>query len=239
MRGCGERTASRHAGVRVGCETWGKDTVYSKWSANFLPNSRRSARRARSVAARPDMAYVSNWLSQVWGGGQGASAGSPPASNATQMELSCPNYKIEAGLDYMGGDIGTGPTVVKGDVACCMLCESTTACNAFTFVLATSECWLKVRRRGPRHESQPGALVSGYRPQLKRGTRALTRFGGGGTLASRPLVGQRRGAVAAAGGGAVGRAAAGRWQQDRQAGLLLQRAAPHWQDRGWHEEPSP
>ena len=184
------------------------------------------------------MAYVSNWLSQVWGGGQGASAGSPPASNATQMELSCPNYKIEAGLDYMGGDIGTGPTVVKGDVACCMLCESTTACNAFTFVLATSECWLKVRRRGPRHESQPGALVSGYRPQLKRGTRALTRFGGG-TLAGRPLVGQRRGAVAAAGGGAGGRAAAGRWQQERQAGLLLQRAAPHWQDRGWHEEPSP
>ena len=172
------------------------------------------------------MAYVSNWLSQVWGGGQGASAGSPPASNATQMELSCPSYKIEAGLDYMGGDIGTGPTVVKGDVACCMLCESTTACNAFTFVLATSECWLKVRRRGPRHESQPGALVSGYRPQLKRGTRALTRFGGG-TLAGRPLVGQRRGAVAAAGGGAGGRAAAGRWQQERQAGLLLQRAAPH------------
>ena len=203
----------------------------------FLPNLILSYPTLKSRGAT--MAYVSNWLSQVWGGGQDASVGNPPALNASPMELSCPNYKIEAGLDYVGGDIGTGPTTVNGDVACCMLCESTTACNAFTFVLATSECWLKVRRRAPRRESQPGALVSGYRPHLKRGTRALTRFGGGGALAGRPLVGQRRGAAAAVGGGAGSRAAAGRWQQERQAGLLLQRAAPLWQDRKWHEEPIP
>lgn len=153
------------------------------------------------------------------------------------MELSCPGYKIEAGLDYVGGDIGTGPTMVNGDVACCKLCESTAACNAFTYVLAKHECWLKVRRRGPRLESQPGALVSGYRPQLKRGTRALTRFGGGEARSlPRPLVGQRRGSAPLGGGGA--RAAAGRWQQERQAALLLQRAAPHWQDRRWQEEPT-
>ena len=177
---------------------------------------------------------LSNWLTNVWSG-QDASTSSDSPRAAAAPPLRCGDYKIEVGFDYKGSDIGTGPSTANDDAACCELCERTAECNAFTFVLATRECWLKARRRGALPETQPGTLVSGYRPQLKRARAHLTRFtGGAGGGQMRTLVTPRRprGAAGSARGGVGGanRAAFLRLQQERQVALLLERAAPQWQE---------
>jgi len=171
-----------------------------------------------------------SWLTKLWSGGAEPPSESDdaPAPGESGAGPQCPGYSVEAGFDYTGGDIGLDPKTVGDAAACCSLCETTRLCNAYTFVVATSACWLKSRRRGVRAEAQPNSLVSGYRIQLKQGA--------GDTRLSRLSTGRPMGAHAAPRrrmpmGGGGGGGAFVRRQQETQSARLLEQAATFWQEQ--------
>ena len=110
-----------------------------------------------------------------------------PLDNSANETGSCSLYRLEPAMDYIGGDIGTEPLPAIDQEACCHLCEAQQLCNAFTYVAASRDCWLKMRRRMPRAVNQPTSLVSGHRNQLKRFVRLL-----GGSAASSVTAGLGR-----------------------------------------------
>ena len=50
---------------------------------------------------------------------------------------------FEQYIDYFGNDLSSTPTYVASQDACCALCSSNTDCQIWTFVPATTACWLK------------------------------------------------------------------------------------------------
>ena len=96
------------------------------------------------------------------------SRNSTTASAATaSAATACAEYRLEPAIDYVGADIGADPVPAIDQEACCSACEQSRLCNAFTFVAASRDCWLKMRRRLPRKVVQPTTLVSGHRGRLK------------------------------------------------------------------------
>ena len=89
---------------------------------------------------------------------------------------SCALYRLEPAVDYLGGDLGADAIPASNQEACCAACERARRCNAFTFVAASRECWLKQRRSRARTVKSPTTLVSGHRGRLKP-----LIFGSGGT----------------------------------------------------------
>ena len=157
----------------------------------------------------------------------------------------CLPYRLEPGLDYLGGDLGTQAVSADGREACCAACERAELCNAFTFVESRRECWLKVGRRRARHvEDSDAAVVSGHRGRLRSRRRSLQ--GGLRSLGSAPpaSLGSRIGAVAFHSlqrppFGTAGRSGGGRLQatldalrrqHEVQADALLRRASPIWRE---------
>ena len=96
------------------------------------------------------------------------------AANAT---AACKMYRLEPATDYVGADLGTEPVPAIDHEACCSACEQMRRCNAFTFVAASRDCWLKLHRRRARAVASPNTFMSGHRGRLK----PLT-FGGFGTV---------------------------------------------------------
>ena len=180
------------------------------------------------------------WLSDLWAGGQAsrpgvapdASAGARAAAAVRSAPEKCGAYVLEHDADYTGADLGVDAVAASSVGACCSACERVRLCNAFTFVAAEQQCWLKARRRMARAAPQPGALVSGHRSQLKRAGARLgfgSRGTGGGAGAA--------GGASAAGVQAPRRrlarphadyAATLRLQQERQTEQLLAHAAALW-----------
>ena len=179
------------------------------------------------------------WLSDLWAGGQAsrpgvapdASAGARAAAAVRSAPEKCGAYVLEHDADYTGADLGVDAVAASSVGACCSACERVRLCNAFTFVAAEQQCWLKARRRMARAAPQPGALVSGHRSQLKRA--GALGFGSRGTGG---------GAGAAGGASAAGvqaprrrlarphadYAATLRLQQERQTEQLLAHASALW-----------
>ena len=161
-----------------------------------------------------------------------ASAGARAAAAVRSAPEKCGAYVLEHDADYTGADLGVDAVAASSVGACCSACERVRLCNAFTFVAAEQQCWLKARRRMARAAPQPGALVSGHRSQLKRAGARLgfgSRGTGGGAGAA--------GGASAAGVQAPRRrlarphadyAATLRLQQERQTEQLLAHAAALW-----------
>ena len=183
-----------------------------------------------------------------------AQEGAASTNGSSTASGPCSLYRLEPAVDYIGGDLGADPLPALDQDACCAACEQSRLCNAFTFVAASRDCWLKLRRRQPRTLDQPTTLVSGHRGQLKLFRRPLgtagaadsshaafplarpiqNHMGGGGGLATRTQVfGGSRRVGGAFYGGASWRASgisaeAIRAQNERLTEYLLSSAAGAW-----------
>ena len=52
----------------------------------------------------------------------------------------CP---FEQDIDYFGNDLSSVPTYVTSSDLCCFTCQSQPNCQIWTYVTATTACWLK------------------------------------------------------------------------------------------------
>jgi hypothetical protein len=70
---------------------------------------------------------------------------------------------LEIGVDYGGYDLG-GPQMSRSAVACANLCAQNDSCRAVTFVLSTTECWLKSRAAPEERRSSENTISARKRP---------------------------------------------------------------------------
>ena len=64
---------------------------------------------------------------------------------------------FEQDIDYFGNDVSSTPTYVASQDACCALCSSNAECQIWTYVPATTACWLK-RSVGSYRVTAPGSM---------------------------------------------------------------------------------
>ena len=94
-------------------------------------------------------------------------ASDAPVATQIAPSAACAAYRLEVAVDYVGGDIATEPVQAVDQEACCAACEAARRCNAFTYIAASHDCWLKMHRRHARTSRSADPIVSGHRFQLK------------------------------------------------------------------------
>jgi hypothetical protein len=50
---------------------------------------------------------------------------------------------FEQDVDYFGNDVNSTPVYLTSSDLCCLTCQTNPNCQIWTYVTATSACWLK------------------------------------------------------------------------------------------------
>ena len=130
------------------------------------------------------------WLKRVWGGARADPVedadGAPRGGSSSDDGAGCAEYTVEPGVDYPGNDLNERPVPAADAAACCAVCERSRLCNAYTFVHAANQCWLKRRRPQRSRRANAGEVTSAHRWKVKHTAWSSSIRGGG---ASTPRTG--------------------------------------------------
>ena len=122
------------------------------------------------------------WLKRVWGGARADPVedvdGAPRGGGSSDGEGGCAEYTVEPGVDYPGNDLNERPVPAADAAACCAVCERSRLCNAYTFVHAANQCWLKRRRPQLSRRATAGEVTSAHRWKVKHTTWSSSIRGG-------------------------------------------------------------
>ena len=61
----------------------------------------------------------------------------------TRSHVNTQTCSFEQDIDYFGNDISSTPIYLTSSDLCCLSCQADTNCQIWTYVSATTACWLK------------------------------------------------------------------------------------------------
>ena len=71
---------------------------------------------------------------------------SPTAATVTATATASSSIgtcSFEQDIDYIGNDLTTYPVYLTSSDLCCLTCQTNSNCQIWTYIPATSACWLK------------------------------------------------------------------------------------------------